>query len=255
MPRRNLNLIFIVLIFLTLVLFIFSKLQVLNFAGNFVQNIFAPFESAARNIFIGNSSDLQKENIELAKKLVDQQKLIQDNKALRDQFQTSGINTQNLTAASIIGSPSFIPGVSNPENLILDKGVKNGVRKGQAVIYKDNLIGIIKKSNDNYSIVATLGLPSFSLTAKTQNDASGIIRGQDGGQIILENVLLSERISKNDLVVTLGNINEGGFGVLPNLIIGKIVSVNKNASSLFQTAKIEPLIDISTLSTVFIVIN
>lgn len=256
MPRQNLILLFVILLFFTVLTLTFSKLGFLNFAGNFVQNIFAPFEMATRKVFVGEQSELKTQNLELAKKLVDQQKLMEDNKALRDQFETSIINSQNLLPANIVGAPGFIPGISTPETLVLNKGSKDGVSKGQAVIYKDNLVGVISKAGEKYSSVSLIGSSSFNVTAQTLGkEAIGVIKGKNGGQIVLENVLLSQKISKNDLVLTSGTVNEGGFGILPNLIIGKIVSINKDASSLFQTAKIEPLIDVLTLTTLFIVTN
>lgn len=256
MLQRKLILNFAILLFLSLLLFTFFRLGIFNFASSTIQNIFAPLEIAARKIFVSEQSLLKKQNLDLAKKLVDQQKLIEDNKALRNQFDTAIINTQNLMPANIVGSPSFIPGISNPESLVLDKGKKDGVKKGQAIAYKDNLIGVVEKTGDNYSKILLVSSPSFSLTAKTlQDKALGTIKGQGAGQIILENVLLSQKLSKNDLVITSGNVNEEGFGVYPNLILGKIITINKNASSLFQSAKVQPLIDVSELSTLFIVVN
>jgi len=50
--------------------------------------------------------------------------LIEDNKALRDQFQTENPKSTNLIEADIIGAPGFIPGISIPETLVLNRGEK-----------------------------------------------------------------------------------------------------------------------------------
>lgn len=256
MPKRRLNPFFILLILVTLIIILLFKLGVINFASTIVQNTLAPVQATVRGLFVKDVDPKETEGFEYASKLVDQQKLIEDNAALRNQFETTTVRSQTLLPAKIIGSPSFIPGLSIPETLILGVGRVDGVREGQAVVYKDNLVGIIEKSNENFSKVLLVNSPDFSLTVKTlKENASGVIKGSGGGQLILENVLLSQKLTENDLVVTRGSVNERGEGVLPDLIIGKITSVNKNASDLFQNAKVEPLVDSGTLATVFVIVK
>ena len=67
-----------------------------------------------------------------------------------------------------------------------------------------------------------------------------------------QNFVLSDKFEKGDVVVTKGNIDEQGNGIPPDLIVGKIISVHKNPSALFQTAEIESLVNVSRLDTVFI---
>ncbi|OGH02234.1 MAG: hypothetical protein A2798_03880 [Candidatus Levybacteria bacterium RIFCSPHIGHO2_01_FULL_37_17] len=256
MPQRNPTLFFFILFISAVLIIVVSKFNLLNLATGVVQNVFAPAQTTLRNIFVKDESSAKQENLELASKLVEQQKLISDNKALKDQFQTVKVNSTYLIPAKIVGSPSFVPGLSVPEEFIINLGTEDGVKAGQAVVYKDNLVGIIKKANNSFSKVILVSASSFSLTAKTLSDsASGVARGKGGGQIIFENVLLSQRIAKDDLVVSRGSINQEGEGTAPNLIIGKIVSVNKAPSSLFQSAKIMPLIDFHALSTIFVVVK
>lgn len=256
MPKRRLNPLFILLILATFIIVLLSKFGVINFASNIVQNTLAPVQATVRELFVKDVDSKETEAFEFASKLVDQQKLIEDNAALRNQFETTTIRSQTLLPAKIVGSPSFIPGLSIPETLILGVGSIDGVREGQAVVYKDNLVGIIEKSNENFSKVVLVNSPDFSLTVKTlKENASGVIKGRGGGQLILNNVLLSQKLTENEVVVTRGSVNEGGEGVLPGLIIGKITSLNKNASDLFQNAKVEPLVDPRNLSTVFIIVK
>jgi rod shape-determining protein MreC len=256
MPKRRLNLFFILLILATLVIIIFSKFGFINFASNLVQNTLAPVQSVVRGIFVKDIDSQKSESIELALKIVDQQKLIEDNAALRNQFEATAVKSQSLIPAKIVGSPGFIPGLSVPEVLVINVGRADGVKEGQAVVYKDNLIGVIEKANENFSKVVLVNSSDFNLTVKTLNEgAAGVVKGSGGGQMILDNVLLSQNLTENQLVVSRGSVNENGVGILPNLILGKITSVNKNASNLFQTAKVEPLVDPGSLSTVFVIVK
>ena len=96
--------------------------------------------------------------------------------------------------------------------------------------------------------------PAFSLTAKTLGtQAAGVVKGQGGGEIILDNVLLSNSLEKDDLVVTEGNINLDGSGFPADLVVGKIAAVSKNPSDLFQEAKVQSQLDFTKLGKVFVV--
>ncbi len=251
----------LILLVLSILLFFLFKLPVFKSLASFTQNLFSPFQSLTKNAFniFGESSkikQLQDQNLAMAKRLVDQQKLISDNKALRAQFETSIPSTHTLLLANIIGSPTLIPNVTSPENLILDKGEKDGVKVGLAVIYKDNLVGKVVLVSGNLSKVILITDPDFSTTAKTLNSqSSGIAKGKGSGETILDNVLLSDSLKKDDLVVSKGDIDTMGNGILPNLVIGKVFSVNKNPSALFQVAQIKSLLDFSNLTSVYIVKN
>ena len=222
-----------------------SSIQSISY--NFFQKL--PFVSENSKI-----KDLRDENLDLLSKIAGFEKLRKENQALSDQFQTSYPQSYKLLKAEIIGAPGFIPGVSVPTNFILNKGSKDNVKEGSAVIIKDNLVGIIAKVSVNLSKVNIINNSSSSFTAKTENGAQGIIKGTGGG-LTLENVLLSENIRATEIVLTKGDVDFEGVGVPPDLVVGKITSVEKSASDLFQKAKIESFVDLPRLSTVFVYIG
>lgn len=260
--------VFLVLFIISLILFALSSSGVLRF--NFISNIFSPTQKEIHDNSVQLSKSglnpeiekLREENRLLAKKLIDQQKLVAQNKALLDQFQQVNIKSLTLLPAEVIGSPGFIPGISFPEFLVLNRGLSENVKEGDPVVFKDNLIGKITKVSENTSLVNLIGNNSFSLAAKVGQDkkALGVIKGQGEGNMILDNVLLSETLKNGDIVLTNGDVNqnaeqEGDGGLPPDLIIGKIISVDKNPSALFQKANVVSFVDFSKLSTVFIQIQ
>lgn len=222
-----------------------SAIQGLSY--NFFQKL--PFVSEDLKI-----KDLRDDNLSLLVKIVDSGKLRRENAALSDQFKVSYPPSVSLLKAQIIGAPGFIPGVSLPGNLILNKGSKDSLEEGLAVVIKDNLVGVISQVSVNLSKVNLINNSSSSFTAKTENGAQGIVKGV-GGALTLNNVLLSENIRQGELVLTDGDINQEGIGIPADLIIGKITQIEKNPSDLFQKAKVESFVDLTTLSTVFIYIN
>ena len=195
---------------------------------------------------------LKKENGQLRKKLVDEKKLVAENNALRDQFKSNTPSGSKLLPAQVIGAPAFMPGVSQPEKLILAVGKKDGVKKGDVVLVNNNLIGNIERVFSTMSVVLPLTVFSRPFTAKTLGtNAIGLIRSTNGG-LYLENVVLSETLKKGDIVVTKGDVDETESGFAPDIIIGKIVSIDKKASNLFQSAKVQSLVDLSKVTIVFI---
>ena len=255
--------VFLILLLISLLLFSLSKAGILKL--NFISGIFTPVQKEIHNSFIqlsklganSETESLKEENRMLTKKIIDQRKLIEQNKALLDQFQQVSPKSLSLLQSDVIGSPGFVPGVSVPELLILNKGFSDGVREGNAVVLKNNLVGKVIKTSQNISLVYLSSNNSLSFAAKAGEDkkAVGVIRGQGGGEMILDNVLLSETLKVGDVVLTNGDIDQNGKGLPPDLIVGKITSVDKNPSALFQKADVVSFVDFSKLSTLFVQIQ
>ncbi|MDP2638325.1 MAG: rod shape-determining protein MreC, partial [Candidatus Levybacteria bacterium] len=196
----------------------------------------------------------EEKNLDLLSRLADFEKIKRENAALSDQFQTSHPQSSSLLEAQIIGAPGFVPGVSLPRYIILNKGSKDNVKKGEAVVVKNNLIGVIIDVSDNLSKVNIVDNSPLSFTAKTQSGALGVVKGEDGN-LTLENVLLSENMKSKELVLTYGDMELNGIGMPADLIVGEIISVEKNPSDLFQKAKLKSFVDFPRLSTVFVYKN
>lgn len=258
MKRRGVFLpTFLAVAFLCILILFFSlsgKLKFFSFlekGTSAVQSvIFGTFQKLP---FVSESAKvkkLQDENLALLSQVSAFEKLKNENTALSDQFQTAYPQSYNLLPAQIIGAPGFIPGVSTPNIFILNKGSKDNLKVGQAVIIKDNLVGVISQISENLSQVNLVNNSSLSFTAKTQNGAVGVFKG--GGSLTINNILLSENVRADELVLTKGDMNNDGIGIPPDLVVGKIISVDKNPSDLFQKAKMESSVNFTSLSTVFV---
>lgn len=193
---------------------------------------------------------LEDENLKLLSRVADFEKLKQENAALSDQFQTVYPRSTQLLKADIIGAQSFIPGISVPNSFIINKGLKNNLKMGMAVVIKENFVGVISQISENLAQINLINNPSSSFTAKTENGAVGIVKGAN--TLTINNILLSENIKIGELVLTKGDINNNGVGIPPDLIVGKITSVEKNPSNLFQKAKVESFVNFMNLSAVFV---
>ena len=188
---------------------------------------------------------LQKENDNLKVELAKLQELKQENDALRAQFDFEKQNPKDLMPATVIGR--------NAQRLVLDRGEKDGLTEGDIVLVKDSIIGRIISISPRIAVVATIMDPLTSFTAEIDGtETIGVVRS-DNGKIIFGNVVQSETLKEGSIVMTSGNVNAEGKGYPPGYVVGKIVSINKKESDLFQSARVESLLDFKQLRTVFIV--
>lgn len=258
--NESLRVPFFVFLFLSILIFGLSKTGILNGAVSVLGKATAPLQSItfqSFNVFrgAGNSSKvkvIEETNRELLKQLVGQQALKAENDALHDQFQVANPRSKNLLPARIVGAPSFIPGVTEPSSFIIDKGTSDNISVGDAVVFKDNLIGKIGQVNMYFSKVFLITDRSSLISAKILGKGTdGVINGE-GKQMILNNVVQSSDLKISDIVVSKGDLDLKGRGYPPDLVIGKVMSVKKTPSALFQKAEVASLIDFSSLSIVFI---
>lgn len=243
-------------ILISLVLIALSPTGIMGASQGAIQFLFLPVQKIVYTAYGATNnnpeSKVVEENKRLQVELSQKKELEREVQALRDQFAVTTISTQELIPAQVVGLEAFIPGVSTPERIIIDKGSVNGVIPGQIVVVKDILIGRVVDVSQRLSSVDLTVRKGFSITARTSNtNALGVLKGQ-GSSFILDNVILSEKLEKNDMVVTKGSMNQDGTGSPPGLVLGKIISVEKRSSALFQTAEVAPLIDPSKLSVVFL---
>jgi len=259
--KENFFPIFFVVAFLCIIILILSLSGNLKFLSSFLEKGTSAVQGITFHVFrslpfISEDSkikDLRDENLNLLSKIVDAEKLKRENQALSDQFQTSYPPSYKLLKADVIGAPGFVPGVSQPLNLILNKGSKDNLKVGLAVVVKNNLVGTIVSVSENLAKVNTINNPSSSFTSKAENGAEGIVKG--GASLTLSNVLLSENVKVSEIVLTYGDVDFNGIGIPADLVVGKIISVERNPSDLFQKAKLESFVDFGKLSTVFVYIN
>lgn len=216
------------------------------------QNLISAFHTTDNKKIVA----LEEKNILLTEQLVNEKKLQQENIALHDQFASNQIPNRQLLAAHIVSIPSFIPGISFPEYIIIDKGQADAIKIGQAVVYRNMAIGLVNKVSDHFSQVSLLTNSSatFSVTTMATN-ALGIIKGQGNTNLILDNVLPSDHLRLDDLVITKGSQKLDGTDYPPGLVVGKITAIEKNPTALFQKARVHLTIDIPKLTMVFVIVN
>ncbi len=239
---------FLIFLGISLILFLFFSKNL-----GFLEFVTVPLQRVAFGALHGGKApptELEKlrgENNRLLIELAKQKEVEKENRALRDQFQTESPSARKLLPAQIIGTSG--------DGFTLDKGESDGVRAGDVVVVKDNLVGKIAKVSSHIATVSLITQDKTLFTGQTvKTSGIGVVGGMGGNKMIFTSDL-SEKLEKQDLIRTKGDSDEKGGGFPPDLIAGQIISVNKKSSALFQVADVKSLVDFSRLEMVFIMVE
>jgi len=222
----------------------------------------APFQKAStfviksiRGVFQGYIFliRLQKENGMLKQRVDELQKenhqmkeMALANERLQKLLQFREKNSPAMVAAEVIGQdPS-----SWFKSVTVDKGEKDGVRKGMAVISSEGVIGQILKTASHYSTVLLITDYSSAIDSIIQRTrAKAIVEGRGENRCLLKYLLRTEEVNVGDIVVTSGL--SGNFP--KGLMVGEVRKVDKKGHGVFQYAELIPSVDLTRLEEILII--
>lgn len=197
--------------------------------------------------------DLRRENEQLKKRLAELQRendqmreMVLSHERLRRLLQFREMIPSTVIAAEIIGrDPS-----SWFKSITINKGERNGLRRGMAVISPEGVIGQILKVGPSHSVVLLITDYNSAVDSIVQRTrAKAIVEGGGENRCQLKYLLRSEDVVVGDRVVTSGLAGNFPKGMM----IGEIKKVDKKGHSIFQYAELVPSVDFSRLEEVLVV--
>ncbi len=194
------------------------------------------------------NQSLQDANATLVSENVKLKEIERENAILRKQLKFKQQTNYRLIEADVINRDP----ISSIQNLTINKGKKDGIKKELAVTLNGALIGKISEVSD-YTSKVLLITDQTSIVNSTIQDsrATGVIKGQLGYGLKMELIPQNTVIKEGDIVIT-----SGLGGILPKgLIIGSIDVVEKADNEIFQTATIKPTINFKNTENVFIILG
>ncbi len=144
----------------------------------------------------------------------------------------------------------------NPNNwyrtVILDRGEKDGVRKGMVVVGVGGLAGRIVGIGDSASTaMLALDMDSRVSAVVERTGEHGIITGRGDGVLIMNYLSDKSEVKSGDVVRT-----SGLGGIFPKgLSVGTITGVSSRDYGLTISAEVAPAVDFTRLETVLILRN
>jgi rod shape-determining protein MreC len=141
--------------------------------------------------------------------------------------------------------------------VLIDKGLKDGVRRNMSVVNMNGLVGKILDASSRTAVVQLLIEPSFRASAVIQRSrVFGIVKPESGFTLRLNNVPLQEDVQEGDRVITSGL---GGI-FPPGIDIGMVTSVQSEEAfsqdfqtfGIFKMIQVMSSVDFSTLEELFV---
>lgn len=136
--------------------------------------------------------------------------------------------------------------------ILLDKGQRDGVEEGSAVIVEEgHLLAVVTEVRDQTSVASFTTSPQVSITGSVleRGRASGVVTGDGGYFLTMDLIPKTDTISIGEVIVTAGL----DASVQSGFIIGIVEEIVEQESSAFKSAVIRPFIDYSSYSSVLIV--
>jgi rod shape-determining protein MreC len=170
------------------------------------------------------------------------------NERLRELLQFREKNSSSMIGAEVIGQdPS-----SWFKSVTIDKGERDGVKKGMAVISSAGVIGQILKTASHYAIVLLLTDYNSAIDSIVQRTrAKAIVEGKGENRCQLKYLLRADEVVVGDVVVTSGL----GGNFPKGLMIGEVKKVDKKGYGVFQYAELVPSVDLTQLEEVFVIME
>jgi rod shape-determining protein MreC len=171
-----------------------------------------------------------------------------ENQILRELFNRAA-ETPEYTriTADVIGQDT------NPalQSILINKGFDDGVRVGMPVEAARGLMGQVYRVTNNAAQVALITETSSAIPVRLGGTrATGMLRGAGRGALpTIDWIDLQYQVEVGELVTT-----SGLGGKFPeNLVIGRVIDVERNEAELFQSAIVQPAVDFNTVEIVFVV--
>lgn len=134
--------------------------------------------------------------------------------------------------------------------VIINRGTRDGIREGNPVINERGLVGRVERVAANAAWVRLAIDQASAINAILQESrAEGTVIGQLQGNLRMELIPQEAVVKEGDLVLTSGL----GGTFPPNIVIGQVVSVQRQQAALFQEAEVRPSVDFNDLRIVSVI--
>jgi rod shape-determining protein MreC len=193
--------------------------------------------------------ELEAENSRLQVQIVELQQQVTEAQLLSTLVDYERRHVENQYIAASVIARDISPFM---HYVIIDRGSDDGLRKGMPVVTQQGLVGSIAAVTAGAARVQLINDPGSSINViLQQSDVEAVLSGQITGEIQLDMISQNAVVQPGDLVMTSGL----GGNYPANIVIGQVVTIRKEASSLFQTASVQPAVDFSQLEIVLVITN
>lgn len=200
-----------------------------------------------------DNGTLRAENERLTAENLRLQALGPENEQLSTLLQIRGSFQYSTVAARVIGRD-----VADVSRVVtIDRGTLDGLAVGDVVVGQGGaLAGRITQIGSHAARVMLISDPGSTVIGEVvSNRATGEVVGALGGQLVMDKVDATQRVSIGDEVVTAGiTLGSGIRSPYPKgLVIGQVIDATRDPNAVVQTAYLEPAIDLDRLEVVLVI--
>lgn len=167
------------------------------------------------------------------------------------------LNNNKLQKRKFTFLPAMVIGntITLPNNyIILERGEKQGVKKGMAVTSPGGIVGVVVDVSENVSKAMSLLHQNSRVSVMLKKDqAAGSLEweGESPDELTLKNIPKSSTVQVGDSVVT----SNYSANFPSNLMVGTVVAIEKESATNFYTLKVKPSARFYQLQMAYIIEN
>lgn len=199
------------------------------------------------------NEELQKENEELKMKVLESQRILDENITLKEML---NIQKEYQHYDIVMGNIIYREHDNWTQTFTINVGSKDGIELDQTVVHEDGLVGYISNVTETTAVVTTIldSSSSVSVNISTINEpavVNGDLELKAQNRLKLTYIPLDTEIAISDMLYT------SGIGVMyPSSIpVGKIVEIVNSKNDVNRYALVEPCVNISKISEVAVITN
>lgn len=231
------------------------------------QTILAPFQKAGSavvsplgNLFedvsnLGRTQSkidaLKEENEKLKSQLILNENIVGELKQLKGVLDLAGTARFKVVAARVItrgGTATF------GETIVIDKGSTAGIRRDMTVIATSGLVGVVKSTSSNSSVVLLMSDPSFRVGVRVAGTQDmGILSGGGDNRFSIQMLSATGQINVGDVLLSRGSSGDRPF--VPGVPVGRVSFVESTAGQLTKEGRVEGFVDLDGLGVVSVVLD
>ncbi len=195
------------------------------------------------------NSDLEKENNQLKTDIIQLQQQLSEAQVYYALLNFTRSHTENTYVASSVIGRDPVPFM---RYILIDRGSDAGLRHGMPVVTQQGLVGRIDAVTAGAARVQLITDASSSVNVKIQNsNVDAMLVGSVTGEVSLEEVPQDIVLAPGDLILTSGL----GGNYPAGIVVGQVLTVRKRETDLFQSASVQPAVDLSNLNAVLVISN
>lgn len=136
--------------------------------------------------------------------------------------------------------------------LIIDHGSDDGIRHGMPVVTAQGLVGRIDAVTASAAKVQLISDSDSIVNIRLETaDVEAQVVGSLTGEISIDMIPQDATVLPGDIILTSGL----GGNYPANIVVGQVINVRKVETELFQTATVQPIVDLGQVNAVLVIVN